>query len=301
MDPAATRSSTQTVQQFEKFVIPNYRRQPICLVRGEGSYVWDAEGKRYLDLFPGWGCNILGHCPPRVVKAIQEQVTRLIHIPNTWYTEAQGDFAEMLSTRGFGQAFFCNSGAEANEAALKLARLHARDGRYKVISFEDSFHGRTFATVTATAQPKYHEGLGPLLAGFRYAPRNNLDAVAKLLDRETCAILIEPVQGEGGINIPTDEFLRGLRKLADDNGGEHLVYVLLLAGRQTGDHEYSLYAYGQDQKPLIEAKFAEGTGSGSEAVTVDVKEVNEQAHEGKVVVTVFGKYQASFKAGHKAE
>ena len=102
MDSAATRSSQQTIAQFEKFVIPNYKRQPICLVRGEGAYVWDAEGKRYLDLFPGWGCDILGHCPPRVVRAIQEQVTKLIHIPNTWYTEAQGDFAEMLSTRGFG-------------------------------------------------------------------------------------------------------------------------------------------------------------------------------------------------------
>lgn len=218
MDPAATRSSQQTIAQFEKFVIPNYKRYPISLVRGEGAYVWDAEGKRYLDLFPGWGCDILGHCPPRVVRAIQEQVTKLIHIPNTWYTEAQGDFAEMLSTRGFGKAFFCNSGAEANEAAIKLARLHARDGRYKVISFENSFHGRTFATVTATAQPKYHEGLGPLLAGFRYAPHNDLDAVAKLLDRETCAILIEPVQGEGGINIPMEGYLQGLRRLADENG-----------------------------------------------------------------------------------
>ncbi len=218
MDPAATRSSAQVIEQFDKYVIPNYRRQPISLVRGEGAYVWDAEGKRYLDLFPGWGCNILGHCPPRVVKAIQDQVTRLIHIPNTWYTEAQGDFAEMLSVRGFGKAFFCNSGAEANEAAIKLARLHSRDGRYKVISFENSFHGRTFAAVTATAQPKYHEGLGPLLAGFRYAQHNDLASVEKLLDHETCAILIEPVQGEGGINIPTDDFIRGLRRLADENG-----------------------------------------------------------------------------------
>jgi predicted acetylornithine/succinylornithine family transaminase len=188
-------------------------------VHGEGSYVWDAEGKRYLDLFPGWGCNILGYSPPRVVAAIQKQVTHLIHIPNTWYTEAQGKFAEALCTRSFGQAFFCNSGAEAIEGAIKLSRLWgAPQGKYKVITFENSFHGRTYAAVTATAQPKYHEGIGPLVPGFSYAPHNNLAAVRELVDRETCAILIEPVQGEGGVNVPRDEFLSGLRKIADDNG-----------------------------------------------------------------------------------
>jgi len=217
--PAATQSSQSTIETFSKYVIPNYTRYPVCLVHGEGSYVWDAEGKRYLDLFPGWGCNILGYAPPRVVKAIQEQVTHLIHVPNTWYTEAQGKFAEALCTRSFGQAFFCNSGAEANEAAIKLARLTGSPhGRYKIITFENSFHGRTYAAVTATAQPKYHEGIGPLVPGFSYAPLNNLSAVRELVDKETCAILIEPVQGEGGVNVPRDEFLAGLRKIADDNG-----------------------------------------------------------------------------------
>src|SRR5215475_12837949 len=124
MHPAATRSSQQTIDQFGKYVIPNYKRYPVSLVHGEGSLVWDAEGKRYLDLFPGWGCNILGHCPPRVVKAIQKQVEHLIHIPNTWYTEAQGDFAEAIVQHSFGKVFFANSGAEANEGAIKLARLH---------------------------------------------------------------------------------------------------------------------------------------------------------------------------------
>ena len=219
MHPAATQSSQSTIETFSKYVIPNYTRYPVCLVHGEGSYVWDAEGKRYLDLFPGWGCNILGYAPPRVVKAIQEQVTHLIHVPNTWYTEAQGKFAEALCTRSFGQAFFCNSGAEANEAAIKLARLTGSPhGRYKIITFENSFHGRTYAAVTATAQPKYHEGIGPLVPGFSYAPLNNLSAVRELVDKETCAILIEPVQGEGGVNVPRDEFLAGLRKIADDNG-----------------------------------------------------------------------------------
>jgi acetylornithine/N-succinyldiaminopimelate aminotransferase len=213
---ATTATSAQTIELFDRYVIPNYKRLPICLVRGEGSYVWDAEGNRYLDLFPGWGCNILGYSPPPVVRAIQAQVAELIHVPNTWYTEAQGEFAELLCTRGFGQAFFCNSGTEAVEAAIKLARLHG-EGRYKIITFENSFHGRTLGSLTATAQPKYHEGLGPLVAGFRYAPLNDLAAVEQLIDEETCGILLEPVQGEGGINIAQDEFLTGLRQLADDH------------------------------------------------------------------------------------
>lgn len=211
-------SSSETVQLFDHYVIPNYRRYPISLVRGEGSHVWDAEGKRYLDLFPGWGCNILGYSPARVVKAIQEQAAQLIHAPNTWYMEPQGRFAELLCSRSFGKAFFCNSGAEAVEAAIKLARLHTPENRYRIITFEDGFHGRTLAAVTATAQPKYHEGLGPLVAGFRYAPRGDLAAVEALIDGETCAIMIEPVQGEGGVNIPQPDFLAGLRKLADEHG-----------------------------------------------------------------------------------
>ena len=199
-------------------MIPNYRRYPICIVRGEGTTVWDAEGRQYLDLFPGWGCNILGHSPPQVVRAVQEQVENLIHVPNTWYTEAQGDFAEALCTRSFGKAFFANSGAEANEAAIKLARLHGGGQKYRIITFENGFHGRTFGSLTATAQPKYHEGLGPLLPGFRYAPYNNLAAVEELVDDETCGILLEPIQGEGGVNVPDDEYLVGLRKLCDERG-----------------------------------------------------------------------------------
>jgi acetylornithine/N-succinyldiaminopimelate aminotransferase len=213
---ATTATSAQTIELFDRYVIPNYKRFPVCLVRGEGSYVWDAEGNRYLDLFPGWGCNILGYSPPSVVRAIQAQVAELIHVPNTWYTEAQGEFAELLCTRGFGQAFFCNSGAEAVEAAIKLARLHG-EGRYKIITFDNSFHGRTLGALTATAQPKYHEGLGPLVAGFRYAPFNDLDAVKELIDDETCGILLEPVQGEGGIHIAEKDFLVGLRQLADQH------------------------------------------------------------------------------------
>lgn len=212
-------SSEETIKLFDQYVIPNYGRYPVALTRGEGSFVWDAEGRRYLDFFPGWGCNLLGHCPDMVVKAVQEQVARLIHVPNTWYTEEQGRWAEALSVRSFGtQAFFCNSGTEANEAAIKLARLHSPKSRYKIITFEGSFHGRTFGSLTATAQPKYHEGLGPLMAGFVYAPYGDVATLEKLIDDETAAIMIEPVQGECGVRIPSENFLKELRRLADENG-----------------------------------------------------------------------------------
>ena len=197
---------------FQQYVIPNYGRYPVALTHGEGSYIWDAEGNRYLDLFPGWGCGLLGHCPGPVVEAVREQLGCLIHVPNTWHTEVQGQWAKALSERSFGgQAFFCNSGTEANEAAIKLVRLHSTPKRrYKIITFEGSFHGRTLGSLTATAQPKYHEGLGPLMAGFVYAPFGDLDAVARLIDDETAAIMIEPIQGEGGVRIPPDGFLAGL-------------------------------------------------------------------------------------------
>jgi predicted acetylornithine/succinylornithine family transaminase len=210
--------SPKTAELFERYVVPNYKRFPIALVRGEGSTVWDDQGRRYLDFFPGWGCNLLGHCPPRVVAAVQKQVAQLIHVPNTWHTEVQGRWAKLLSERSFGgKAFFCNSGAEANEAAIKLARLHSPAGRYKIITFRGGFHGRTYGATSATAQPKYHEGIGPLLAGFLYAPFGDMEAVAKLIDEETCAILVEPIQGEGGIRIPPADFLPGLRRLADEH------------------------------------------------------------------------------------
>jgi predicted acetylornithine/succinylornithine family transaminase len=208
-----------TLDLFQKFVIGNYKRYPVCLVRGEGSYVWDDEGIRYLDFFPGWGCDLLGHCPPRVVEAVRDQVGKLIHVPNTWYMEAQGQLGQALVERAgwAGKCFFCNSGTEANEAAIKLARLNGKPGRYKVITTINSFHGRTFGALSATGQPKYHEGLEPLLAGFNYVPFGDLEAATKAVDSETCAILVEPIQGEGGVNLPPAGYLEGLRALADQH------------------------------------------------------------------------------------
>jgi len=210
--------SPATATLFDEYVIPNYGRFPVALVRGKGSQVWDDQGNAYLDFFPGWGCNLLGHCPAPIVEAVQDQVAKLIHAPNTWFMESQGQWAKLLSERSFGgQAFFCNSGTEANEAAIKLARLHTPTGRYKIITFEGGFHGRTYAAVTATAQPKYHEDIGPMVPGFVYAPFGDLDAVRSKIDDETAAIMVEPIQGEGGIRLPPEGFLQGLRQFADEN------------------------------------------------------------------------------------
>lgn len=211
--------NSSTLERYKHYVIANYTRYPVCLVRGEGSRVWDDEGRQYLDFFPGWGCGLLGHCPPRVVAAVQAQVAKLIHVPNTWHTEPQAMLAEALSVRTTwkGQCFFCNSGTEANEAAIKLARLYGKPGRYKIVTTLNSFHGRTMGALTATGQPKYHQGVEPMLPGFRHVPFGDLDAMTKAIDNETIALLVEPIQGEGGINVPPAGYLEGLRQLANQH------------------------------------------------------------------------------------
>jgi predicted acetylornithine/succinylornithine family transaminase len=232
-------TTQETIKLFERYVIANYARSPIVAVRGEGSYLWDAEGERYLDLFPGWGVNGIGHCHPRVVAAIREQAGKLLHVANVpFYIEQQGRLAQLISERSFGgQCFFCNSGAEANEAAIKLARRYASDqvaktggpARFKIITVYNSFHGRTLTTVAATAQAKYHAGFYPLPPGFVHVPFDDVDVVAKVCDGETCAVLVEPIQGEGGVNIPSDDYLPRLRELCDARG-----ILLILDEVQTG-------------------------------------------------------------------
>ena len=220
-----------TLDRYKDYVIANYTRYPVCLVRGEGSRVWDDDGKGYLDFFPGWGCGLLGHCPPRVVEAVRRQVGELIHVPNTWHTEIQAELAEALSVRTTfkGQSFFCNSGTEANEAAIKLARLYGKPGRYKIITALNSFHGRTMGALSATGQPKYHAGVEPLVPGFVHVPFGDLEAAAKAIDAETVAIMVEPIQGEGGVNMPPAGYLEGLRALTE----KHRM-LLILDEVQTG-------------------------------------------------------------------
>jgi acetylornithine/N-succinyldiaminopimelate aminotransferase len=223
-------TTQETIELFNKYVIANYGRLPRVITKGEGCYLYDADGNKILDMFPGWAVSGLGHCHPKVVEALRKQAGELLHIDNTFYSEPQGILAKLLSERAFGgKCFFCNSGAEANEAALKLARLHTAQEKYKFITAEGSFHGRTFATVTATAQPKYHEGFLPLLPGFIYVPFNDVAALESAFSDEVAAVMVEPIQGEGGINIATPEYLQAIRRLCDENGA-----VMILDEVQTG-------------------------------------------------------------------
>ncbi|MGA2678489.1 MAG: aspartate aminotransferase family protein [Sedimentisphaerales bacterium] len=223
-------TTQETIELYSKYVIANYKRLPRVIVKGEGCYLYDAEGNKILDMFPGWAVSGIGHCHPKVVDAIRKQAGELLHIDNTFYSEQQGQLAKLISERGFGgKCFFCNSGAEANEGALKLARLATAEGKYKFITAEGSFHGRTFATVTATAQPKYHEGFLPLLPGFVYVPYNDIAALEKAFTDEVCAVMIEPIQGEGGINVATKEYVEAIRQLCDEKGA-----VMIFDEVQTG-------------------------------------------------------------------
>ncbi len=223
-------TTQETIELYSKYVIANYKRLPRVIVKGEGCYLYDAEGNKILDMFPGWAVSGIGHCHPKVVEAIRKQAGELLHIDNTFYSEQQGQLAKLVSERGFGgKCFFCNSGAEANEGALKLARLATAEGKYKFITAEGSFHGRTFATVTATAQPKYHEGFLPLLPGFVYVPYNDISALEKAFTDEVCAVMIEPIQGEGGINVATKEYVEAIRQLCDEKGA-----VMIFDEVQTG-------------------------------------------------------------------
>jgi len=223
-------NTEETISQFDKYVIANYGRVAKVVVKGEGNYFFDAEGNKILDMFPGWAVSAIGHCHPKVVEAIRTQAQELIHMDNTFYIQQQGNLAEMLAKRAFGgKSFFCNSGAEANEAAMKLARKHTPREKYKFITAEGSFHGRTFAAVAATAQPKYHDGFLPMLPGFEYVPFNDIDALKTAFSDEVAAVMLEPIQGEGGVNVATIEYLHAARELADEYGA-----MLILDEVQTG-------------------------------------------------------------------
>ncbi|MEE8282040.1 MAG: aspartate aminotransferase family protein, partial [candidate division NC10 bacterium] len=207
----------------DRYLANTYARFPVVLERGEGCRVWDVEGKEYLDFVAGIAVCALGHCHPAVVQAVQAQAAKLLHVSNLYYIEPQIRLAELLCEHTFAdRVFFCNSGAEANEAAIKLVRKYAKEHRSpertEIITMEGGFHGRTVATITATAQAKYQMGFEPLLPGFRYVPFDDLAAVERAVGPRTAAILVEPIQGEGGIRVPTEGYLQGLRKLCDDTG-----------------------------------------------------------------------------------
>jgi acetylornithine/N-succinyldiaminopimelate aminotransferase len=207
----------------DKYVARTYARTPIALVRGKGTKVWDADGKEYLDFLAGIAVNSLGHCHPAIVRAIRQQSQKLLHVSNLYHILPQAELARELCRHSFAdRAFFCNSGAEANEAAIKLARRYGLEklgGKHEILSTHNSFHGRTLATLTATGQEKIRAGYDPLPSGFRQVPYNDLPAIEEAIDeKKTAAILVEPIQAEGGVNVADQSYMRGLRELCNQRG-----------------------------------------------------------------------------------
>ncbi len=213
----------ELLRDSKKYIMNTYNRFPIVIIKGRGALVYDTDGKEYLDFVSGIAVCNLGHCHPKVTVAFQKQAQRLIHISNLYHNEPQIKLAKLLVENSFAdKVFFCNSGAEANEAAIKLVRKYAKEklngSRYEIITMEKSFHGRTMATITATGQEKVQKGFEPLLPGFKYASFNNIDAVKKAINKKTAAVMLEPIQGEGGVNIPDNDYLKKLRRLCNDEG-----------------------------------------------------------------------------------
>ncbi len=213
----------ELIQQADKVIMGTYKRFPIVLVKGLGTRVWDSTGKEYLDLVAGIAVCNLGHSHPRIIEAIKKQVKNLTHVSNLYYIEPQIRLAKLLVDNSFAdRVFFCNSGAEANEAAIKLARKFAHENldghKYELICMRNSFHGRTLATVAATGQEKFHKGFEPLPEGFRFVPFDDLSALEEAISDKTCGVLLEPIQGEGGVIIPSEDYLRGVRDICDRHG-----------------------------------------------------------------------------------
>ena len=223
----------QIYESDKRDYLPVFARYQIVLDHGEGVYVYDTHGKKYVDFLGGIAVNVLGHNHPALVKAVAEQAGKMIHCSNLYYTQVQADAAEKLTKlSGFGKVFFGNSGAEANEGAIKVARKYAHTispDKSQIITALHSFHGRTLATLTATGQPKYHEGFGPLPAGFDYVEYNNIEALEKMMSENTAAVMLEPIQGEGGVHVPTAEYLKKVRALCDKYNA-----VLIFDEIQTG-------------------------------------------------------------------
>ncbi|NLX19880.1 MAG: acetylornithine transaminase [Desulfobulbus sp.] len=230
------------IQRSETVFIGTYNRFPAAMVRGSGCCLWDADGKKYLDFLAGIAVCSLGHCHPQVTEAICRQAGALVHVSNLFHTPPQIELAELLVSNSFAdRVFMCNSGAEANEAAIKLARIHSSPERYEIIALAGSFHGRTLATVAATGQPKFHQGFEPLPQGFVHAEFGSPQAIEQLISPHTCAILCEPLQGESGVRPLDTEYLQAIRSICDRHG-----LLLIFDEVQTGlGRTGSLFAYEQ--------------------------------------------------------
>src|SRR2546422_679471 len=284
-----TVDTRELMEWSAKHLMSVAKRYPVALVRGEGARVWDSDGKEYLDFTGGIAVTALGHSHPKVVGTMREQAATLLHVSNYFHIPPQIHLAKILCEHSFAdRVFFSNSGAEANEPAIKLARKwakeHGASDRGDIISMRGGFHGRTLATVTATAQEKYHHGSEPLPTGFKYVPFNDLRAVERAIDSRTAGVLVEPIQGEGGVNIPDEGYLPGLRKLCDEAG-----ILLILDEIQTGmGRTGKLWCYehagvAPDIMTLAKA-LANGVPIGATLATQDVARVFTPGSHG----TTFG-------------
>jgi len=253
------QATQHVIKQYDRYVMNTYLRSPLVLTKGKGSRVWDVEGHEYLDLFPGWGVSGLGHCHPWVMRALRGQSRRMLHVSNSFYQPLQWRAAQKLVEASFeGKVFFSNSGAEAVETAVKLSRRWgAAQGRHEILVMEQSFHGRTMAALSATGQNKHQEGFQPLVPGFVRVPFNDLQAVGRALTPKSCAVLVEPIQGEGGVRVASKEFLLGLRRLCDERN-----LLLIMDEIQTGMGRTGAWFAYQDSKAepdvLLSAKMLGG-------------------------------------------
>ncbi|RME68522.1 MAG: aspartate aminotransferase family protein [Verrucomicrobia bacterium] len=274
--PSSPAGQATTADLYDQYVLGNYARAPITLVCGRGTRVWDDEGKAYLDFTSGIAVCALGHCHPRWVEAVQRQAAELVHVSNLFRNPNQGELARRLVKKaGPGRAFFCNSGTEANEALIKLARLHGRElsggregVRYKIVCARQAFHGRTFGGMSATPQEKIQGGFRPLVPGFEFGELNDLAGFEKLVDDETAAVFIETIQGEGGIRPCTGEFLQGLRKLCSERGALLMLDEVQCGIGRTG----RFYAYEHHGVVPDAIGMAKGLGGGFPIGAIWVRE-----------------------------
>lgn len=289
----------QSIKEIgQEYVMNTYNRLPLALVKGDGARVWDADGKEYLDLVSGIAVNSLGHNHPALVEAVSQQVSQLIHVSNIYWIESQVNLARLLVENScFQRVFFANSGAEANEGAIKLARKYAKkhlgEDRFEIITARQSFHGRTLATLTATGQEKYQQGFDPLPPGFQYVPFNDLEAIKKAIGPNTCAIMLEPIQGEGGVHPAEDEYLQGIRDICNEEG-----ILLIFDEIQTGVGRtgklFAYQAYGIEPDIMTLAK---GLGGGVPIGALLAKEEIANAFQPGDHATTFGGNPLATRAG----
>lgn len=279
----------EIIELSEKLFMPTYGRFPIVLRKGRGVKVWDVNGKEYIDCLAGIAVNVLGHCPRKVVIAVQKQVQRLIHVSNLYYTEPQLRLAKILVENSFAdRVFLCNSGTEANEGALKLARIYMKNkfssDRHEFIAAKNSFHGRTFGSLSVTGQEKYHHGFEPLLPGVKFVPFNDAQAIESAITDKTCAVILEPIQAEGGIHIPDKDYLKAVREICD----KHQI-LLILDEVQTGiGRTGKLFAYEHFGIEPDIMTLAKGLGGGIPIGAILTREEIARAFAPKSHASTFG-------------